>query len=187
MRVLVMHSLSDSFVRYAESIDHDKHEVTYVCTPERRATLPSGVRAITIERSGAQDVAKDVLSAVAGIPKPDTVIALSEFDLIPAAQVRMELEVPGPNVHQALAVRDKLVMKSAIAAADLQVPRFASLGEALDKGAHMLPWHGRTVLKPVAGASSKETYTFPLRPRRWTLCARGNRKLTPRTSRWRSS
>ncbi|MEU0949481.1 ATP-grasp domain-containing protein [Streptomyces canus] len=160
MRVLVMHGLSDSFVRYAESIDHEKHEVIYVSTPERRASLPSGVRALTIERSGSGDIATAVLSAVAKLPKPDTIIALSEFDQIPAAHVRQELGVPGPGVDEALAVRDKLVMKSAVAAAGLRTPQFAPLEEALRNGPQSLPWQTRTVLKPVAGASSKETYTF---------------------------
>ncbi|WP_322726533.1 ATP-grasp domain-containing protein [Streptomyces spongiae] len=118
------------------------------------------MRALVVERSDDEDTATAVLSAIKGLPEPDTVVALSEFDLVPAAQVREELGVPGPRVDDALTVRDKLVMKSAVAAAGLRTPRFASLDQALDLGAASLPWQGRTVLKPVAGASSKETHTF---------------------------
>lgn len=155
-----MHGPSDSFVRYADSIDHEKHEVTYVSTPARRALLPSGVRALMIERPDDGDVAESVLSAIAKLPKPDTIISLSEFDQIPAARVREELKVPGPGISEARAVRDKLVMKSAVAAAGLRTPRFTSLEEAIRNGHTFLPWQTGTVIKPVAGASSKETYTF---------------------------
>ncbi|MFF4389874.1 MULTISPECIES: ATP-grasp domain-containing protein [unclassified Streptomyces] len=51
-------------------------------------------------------------------------------------------------------VRDKIVMKSAIVAAGLRAPHFASLAEALAGDGNCLPWEGRTVLKPKGSAMS---------------------------------
>ncbi|MFY1633687.1 ATP-grasp domain-containing protein [Solwaraspora sp. WMMB335] len=161
MRILVLHSLSDSFAGYSANIDHFQHEVTYVGTADRLTTVPHSVPLRAIERSGSGDTAQEVLSAVAGRPAPDVVLALSEFDLIPAAHIRESLGVPGPTVREVLPSRDKVVMKSAVAAAGVRVPRFMSLASAVRCGASSLPWTGSTVVKPVAGASSAGVVTFP--------------------------
>ncbi|MEV5886562.1 ATP-grasp domain-containing protein [Streptomyces sp. NPDC052020] len=155
MRILVLHRVPDSFVHYAENIDHDRHDVTYVSAPDRLATLPAGVRARRLERPGTGDTAREVLTAVAGLPRPDLVIALSEYDLLPAARVREALGVPGPGERETLPARDKVLMKAAVAAAGLRVPRFAALPRVLAGGPDSVPWRGRTVLKPLAGASSE--------------------------------
>jgi hypothetical protein len=160
MRILVLHRVPDSFVRYAENIDHRANDVTYVSAPDRLATLPAGVPARCVERPGTGDTATEVLTAVAGLPAPDLVIALSEYDLLPAARVREALGVPGAGEREVLPTRDKVVMKSAIASAGLRAPYFAALPEALAAGPASLPWTGRTVLKPLAGASSEGITTY---------------------------
>ncbi|OLZ66939.1 ATP-grasp domain-containing protein [Streptomyces sp. IMTB 2501] len=161
MRILVMHSLADSSVRYGENIDHHKHDVTYVSTLAKLGTLPNNVPARVIERPGAGDTAEEVLAAVKGLPKPDLIITLSEFDVIAAAQVRETLGVPGATVRQVLPVRNKVVMKSAVARAGLRVPRFAPLPQVLVQGAESVPWKGRTVLKPLSGVLAQQIQIFP--------------------------
>ncbi|MDT9687040.1 ATP-grasp domain-containing protein [Streptomyces sp. P9(2023)] len=160
LRILVLHRIPDSFVRYAENIDHDAHDVTYVSAVDRTATLPADVKARRLERPGIGDTVAEVLASVAGLPTPDVVIALSEYDLIPAARIREALGVPGPRPDDVLPARDKVVMKAAVAAAGLRTPRYAPLLKALSQGADALPWSGRTVLKPVAGASSEGVTTY---------------------------
>jgi hypothetical protein len=161
MRILVLHRVPDSFVHYAENLDHEAHDVTYVSVADRWTTLPANVRARRIERPGTGDTADEVLRAVVDLPPPDLVIALSEYDLIPAARVREALGVRGARERDVLPVRDKVVMKSAVAAAGLRVPRFAPLPAALLGTADTVRWTGRTVLKPLAGASSEGVRTFP--------------------------
>ncbi|MGW7612375.1 ATP-grasp domain-containing protein [Streptomyces sp. NPDC054766] len=155
MHILVMHRIPDSFVHFAETIDHTAHEVTYVSAPDRLATLPEGVPARRIERPGTGDTAAEVLAAVAGLPKPDLVVTLSEYDLLAAAEVREALGVAGPKVADVMPARDKLVMKAAVAAAGLRTPHCAPLTKALAEDATALPWSGRTILKPLRGASSE--------------------------------
>ncbi|MEO3787451.1 hypothetical protein ABGB12_29340 [Actinocorallia sp. B10E7] len=161
MRILVMHRIPDSFARYAQNIDHERHEVTYVSAADRVATLPQGVRARFVERPGTGDTAREVLEAVAGLPVPDLVIAMSEYDLLPAARVREALGTPGPREADVLPVRDKVVMKAAVEAAGLRAPRYLPLGAALAGGESAVPWKGRTVLKPLSGASSEGVSEHP--------------------------
>jgi biotin carboxylase len=159
--ILVMHRFPDHLVHYAEVIDHDLHQVTYVSAPDRLATLPEVAAARVIERPGTGDTAAEVIAAVAGLPRPDAVVVLSEYDLLPAARVREALGVPGPKVRDVLPVRDKVVMKEAVAAAGIRVPRFAPLGTALAEGPDSLPWSGRTLLKPLAAASAEGISAHP--------------------------
>lgn len=159
MHILILHNLSDKYAGYSHAIDHDIHDVTYVGTASRMEVAPAGIRATRRER-GPGDTATAVLAAIADLPKPDLVVALSEFDLIPAAQVREALGVTGPTVRETMLVRDKVLMKSAVLAAGLNVPRFTSLDEAVTVGVGACSWSGPTVLKPRAGASSRHISTF---------------------------
>jgi biotin carboxylase len=136
---------------------------------ERLATAPHGVPARRIVRPGTGDTATEVLAAIAGLPVPDRVIALSEYDLLAAGRVREALGLPGPHEADVLPTRDKVAMKAAVARAGLRVPRFLSLTAALAEraaaaqptgGEAAAPWAGRTVLKPRAGASSEGVQTF---------------------------
>jgi hypothetical protein len=161
MRILVLHRIPNSLVRYPESIDHERHDVTYVGVPERLATLPANLRARRIERPGVGETATEVLTAVRGLPRPDRVIALSEYDLIPAGRIREALGVAGDHEADVLPARDKVVMKTAVANAGLRVPRFAPLPKALAGHAGAVAWAGPTVLKPLAGASSEGVRAFP--------------------------
>lgn len=154
MRILVIHSRPDYLIHYGENIDHEAHEVTYVTAPARRGTLPQNVWCKVLERPGVGDIAAEVLAATAHLPKPDLVLALSEFDMIAAGQVRESLDVAGPKLSDALLVRDKVIMKTAVAAAGVQVPRFLPLADVRDPD--QVPWSGATVLKPSAGALSQD-------------------------------
>ena len=161
MRILVLHRVPDAMVRYAEVIDHDAHEVTYVAVPDRMATMPSNVPARRLMRPGTGETSAEVLAAIEGLPSPDMVIALSEYDLLPAARVREAFGVPGGDVADVLPVRDKVTMKAAIGAAGLRAPQFLPLKTALNDGAAEVSWTGRTVLKPRTGASSEGVRLFP--------------------------
>ncbi|MEU9534681.1 ATP-grasp domain-containing protein [Streptomyces sp. NPDC048213] len=159
MRILILHRVTDKMIRHAAGIDHAVHDVTYVGPSDRLATLPSGLRCTLIERPDTGDLTEEVLAAVEGLPPFDMVLALSEFDLIAGARVRAALGVPGDTEEEILPWRDKVVMKSMVAAAGLRVPRYLSLPEALTAGE--LPWTGETVLKPLDGAASMNVHIYP--------------------------
>lgn len=159
MRILVLHGWSDALVHYRDNIDHEAHEVTYISPPEDWATLPKNVRCQVLKRPGTGDIATEVLAAITDLPRPDMVLALGEFDMIAAGQVREALNLPGPKLADALLVRDKVLMKSAVAEAGVRVPRFLPLADVTTPG--QVPWTGETVLKPVKGVASRDTVVFP--------------------------
>jgi len=158
MRILVLHRVPFDVVRYADGIDHSAHEVTYVGTGQRLADLDPDLRCTRLQRPGSDDVASEVLAAVSGQPKPDLVIALSEYDLMHAAAVRCVLGVDGDSLNEVMPVRDKVVMKTAVTRAGLRIPRFRPLPEDLASG--RTPWNGVTVLKPRRGAASEHIRLF---------------------------
>src|SRR6478735_9325279 len=158
MRILVLHRISNSLVRYQDGIDHLANEVTYVGSAERMSTLPPDLTATRILRPGVGDTAEEVLAAVAGMPRPDLVIAMSEYDLLSAARVRAALEVPGDREPDVLLVRDKVLMKAAVERAGLRVPRYLPLPSAL--AGEPAGWVGPTVVKPLDGASSQDVTRF---------------------------
>lgn len=161
MRILILHRVPDSFVRYSANIDHERHDVTYVSAPDRVVTLPpEDVPGRRITRPGTGDTAEEVLEAVAGLPTPEVVVSLSEYDLLAAGRLRDVFGVPGPTEAEVLPTRDKVVMKSVVTAAGLRAPRFLPLPDALRDGADAVPWSGKTVLKPLAGASAEGVETF---------------------------
>lgn len=161
MRILILHRVTDKMIRHATGIDHAAHDVTYVGPADRLATLPTGLRCTLIERPDTGDLTKEVLAAVAGLPPFDMVLALSEFDLIAGARVRAALGVPGDSEEDIQPWRDKVVMKSMVAAAGLRVPRYLTLTEALEAGPAGLPWSGETVLKPLDGAAAMNVTIHP--------------------------
>ncbi|MCO5997984.1 ATP-grasp domain-containing protein [Actinoallomurus rhizosphaericola] len=155
-----MHSVPDSSVHYGDCIDHERHDVTYVTTNTKRRTLPQAVPYRVVERPARNaDLVTEVLAAVAAGSRPERIIALGESDIIAAAQIRDVLGIAGPKPAQALLVRDKVLMKSAVASAGLRVPRFLSLATGDED--HAVTWQGPTVLKPSAGAGSDGVVIYP--------------------------
>ncbi len=160
MKILVLHRIPYHKIEYARGIDHEAHDVTYVGTAEIIATLPEWLRCERIERPGKGDVVEETLAAVQD-REFDKVISLSEYELIAASRVRQALGIAGPKEEVVLKVRDKVIMKEAVAAAGIRVPRFLRCDKWLNaKDRAALAWTGPTILKPVDGASSENVVLF---------------------------
>lgn len=75
-----------------------------------------------------------------------------------AAKLREQLDLPGMRYVDAVAFRDKAIMKERLVAAGLRVPHFARAStasmvwEAAERIGYPL------IIKPIAGAGSKDTY-----------------------------
>ncbi|MET9801636.1 hypothetical protein [Streptomyces sp. NPDC006368] len=156
MRVLILNRYSDSFADYGRYLDHQAHQVSYVTVVDHLPMIPEGGGHIETvgsfgDREAVLRAAERCHRAVGGF---DAVLALSEFDLLTGALVRERLGVPGPDVRATLLVRDKTVMKEAVARAGLRVPRFASVRSAADIAAFARTRPGPLVVKPRTGAAS---------------------------------
>jgi hypothetical protein len=160
MNILVLHRVPYPRIEYARGIDHDRHDVTYFGVPDLLATLPAGLRCERVQRPGRAGTFDEAQAWLSQAPRSfDRVIALSEYDLLDAAKLRAWLGTPGATFDEVRLVRDKVAMKDAVRKAGLRVPKFVSLG-ALMASTASAQWLGRTVLKPLSGASSEDVVIF---------------------------
>ncbi|SFE23323.1 hypothetical protein SAMN04487819_109264 [Actinopolyspora alba] len=160
MKILILHRVPYFKIEYHRGIDHSQHEVTYFGTDQALATLPSDLRCERVSRPGARSAFEEAQEWLAEMTRAfDRVISMSEYELLDAARLREQLNIPGASVKQVALARDKPLMKEAVEAAGIRVPRFLPLPRFLEL-AGQVPWDGQTVLKPNRGASSEDVLVF---------------------------
>lgn len=160
MNILILHRVPYQRIDYARGIDHNLHKVTYFGVRDILNSLPTDLPCVKVERSGTASAFEEARACFgAGPLQFDRIIALSEYELLDAARLREWFGVPGTTVAEVSLVRDKILMKRAVAQAGLRVPRFMPL-QALLVNPQRVPWKGITVLKPNSGASSEDVRIF---------------------------
>jgi hypothetical protein len=163
MNILVIHRIPYQRIDYARGIDHTVHDVTYLGSRDLLATLPGSLHCARIERSGMGTLVEETLAWLESRPTNaahfERLIALSEYDLLDAAQLRERLGIPGARPVDVRPVRDKIAMKEAVERVGLRVPRYLPLAKFIEGGVKP-EWHGKTVLKPHSGASSEDVVVF---------------------------
>lgn len=155
---LVFNRWTDDFAHYDRIIDHTACDVAYITVEGHAARLPDGAarHVETVERPDDRDA---VIAAArrchAALGRIDKLIALSEFDLLLAAELRDLLGVPGYGLSEVRRFRDKIAMKRAIQAAGLRVPRFAALDDDAAVGSLVEAAGFPLIVKPRGGAASE--------------------------------
>ncbi|MEV5650253.1 hypothetical protein AB0L57_18555 [Nocardia sp. NPDC052254] len=152
--ILVLHRVRGLAIPYAEVIDHESNAVTYVCPVSARDGVPPGAAEVIVvdDMSGAA-AAATVLCGRHGTP--DRIVALSEFDLLTAAQLRAEWNVPGDRPGHILLFRDKLLMGQAIQTAGIAIPEFAAVSTEVDVQRFAEDVGYPVIVKPALGAGSR--------------------------------
>ncbi|MFJ1897752.1 MULTISPECIES: acetyl-CoA carboxylase biotin carboxylase subunit family protein [unclassified Streptomyces] len=156
--VLILNRWANSFAEYHRYLDHTTDRIAYLTTAAGRQPLDGELAESIRVVSDLTDTA-EVLAQTArliGLYGPFThVLALSEFDLEAAGEIRSHFSIPGRGPAEVAAVRDKVVMKGLVAAAGLRVPEFRETPTA-DAVREFAARHGYPfVLKPRAGADSQ--------------------------------
>ncbi|MDH6123910.1 ATP-grasp domain-containing protein [Kitasatospora sp. GP82] len=82
------------------------------------------------------------------------IIALSEVDMLRAAQLRSRYGIPGLKSETALLFRDKVLMKERLRAAGIRVPRFTTVDTGLDVRSAAAEFGFPFVVKPRMGGGS---------------------------------
>ncbi len=133
-------------------------------TPANRDTLATatpGFAEVRLFRDWKTNRAVDLAVCTAHAEAPiHRIVALSECDVVRAAQLRARLGVPGQSPESARVFRDKVAMKAAAAAAGLATPATCAvhtLAELMDFAAR----HSPLVVKPVDGAGAKDVVVLP--------------------------
>jgi len=131
------------------------------------------VRLVT-GRDKLAEAAGDELAAVVAVPRTDhgafadgarllhklgnrpaaRIAAVTERYLLPVAQLREELGLPGMTVAQTLRFRDKVVMKQHLSGKGIRLPDFAPYSPP--EARRLLAKHGKLAAKPRLGAGSAE-------------------------------
>ena len=160
MNILILHRVPYGRIQYERGIDHRAHQVTYFGKQEAMATLPTDLPCTRVVRAGAASAFDEACAWLAQAPqKFDRIISMSEYELLDAARLREHCRVSGANLRQTSLVRNKVLMKNAVAAAGLRTPQYLS-AEAFLSQPHAARWVGKTVLKPHSGASSVDVEVF---------------------------
>jgi biotin carboxylase len=82
---------------------------------------------IALPNDAGPDLFVHLVSLLARQTKIDRIVALEEFDVIPAAQIREHLSLSGMSSATARLFRDKLVMAARVKEAGINVPDFVPL------------------------------------------------------------
>ncbi|WBB78452.1 hypothetical protein O7606_19790 [Micromonospora sp. WMMD882] len=154
MRILVLHQNKFDRLGYADAFDHARHDVTYAGTAEYIGNIPADVRCAKVVLEPERSVVDQLRPRLRGWPPFDRILTRHELLIAPAAELRAEFGVPGMRPDLARNFRDKVAMKTAVAARGLRVPRFVPATDLLT-GDVTPPWRGRTVVKPRGGAGSR--------------------------------
>ncbi|WP_063046472.1 ATP-grasp domain-containing protein [Nocardia pseudovaccinii] len=154
--VTVIHRVRGVDVPYLERIDHNADVVTYICAKDLIDGIPRHAAA-AVELLEDMANAPDAVRALAArFGTPDRIVALHEFDLLTAAQLRREFGIAGDSPDYVLPFRDKLVMGATVATAGVPTPAFTHVGDVesiMDFAAvHGFP----LIVKPRLGAGSKD-------------------------------
>jgi hypothetical protein len=86
----------------------------------------------------------------------ERLVAVTERFLLPAAQLREALGIPGTGVAQTLLFRDKVTMKEHLREQRVEVPDFAPFSH--DAALALLNKHSKVIVKPRLGAGSSEIH-----------------------------
>ncbi len=163
MNILILHRIPYHKIDYHRGIDHNVHNVVYLGTAAALKSIPADLNCQQWQRPGVDKTAVEAINVLTERGEKegesfDCVISLSEYELMSAAIVREHFSIAGATVAQTDMVRNKLLMKQAVEAADLVVPQNLSLADFAV--AEQVKWQGDTVLKPVDGASSENVLVF---------------------------
>ncbi|WP_067666285.1 ATP-grasp domain-containing protein [Nocardia miyunensis] len=158
--ILVIHRSRGPIAPYLERIDHTAHVVTYVCAAQVLHRVPRHAAAEVVVFDGAEPVDDAVRGLADRHGVPERIVAISETDLLTAAQLRSEFGIAGDLPAHALPFRDKLVMYQRAAAAGVAVPAFADATDTVAVSAFARRYGFPVLVKPRLGAASRDIVTL---------------------------
>ena len=126
------------------------------CRNSRVATSPAICRCQTVLEHGRRPI--EQIRRWLGDRTVDRVCCLWEPGVELAAQIREALDVPGQSHEQALRFRNKDLMKQALSAGGVRVPRHevATTAKEVWAAAEIVGYP--LIIKPIAGAGSMDTF-----------------------------
>ncbi|MFL9909379.1 ATP-grasp domain-containing protein [Paraburkholderia sp. RL17-337-BIB-A] len=141
MKILILNNWSGLMHFFHQYVDHDSHEVHYLCDDSgvkavRTFLDPDHIHGMTVVKDfdHRDEVLRAALSLHEAFPF-ERVIGVDEFSVLPAARIRDELGIPGPRAADVELYRDKRLMKRRVAESGIRVPR--ELGATVEADSFM--------------------------------------------------
>ncbi|WP_442113967.1 ATP-grasp domain-containing protein [Pseudomonas sp. NUPR-001] len=149
----------NELTQYEHFFDHQQHRISYVVDGPGaegvlapREQIAHWVQVDDVNRY--EQLLAAVSEVIAKVGPVDLLIALSEFTLEIAAQVRKTLNIPGHGPEQVAAYRDKARMKEVLQAQGVAVPAFSRC-QSIEQALAFAESVGYPVIiKPLDGAAS---------------------------------
>lgn len=163
MNILILHRIPYHLIEYHKGIDHQQHNVVYLGIAADLEDIPADLTCQRWLRPGVDTLAAEAIEWLNRYlsQRPlsfDCVISLAEMELLSAAIIREHFNISGTSVRQIKQVRNKLLMKQAVARAGLKVPQHLSLSQFVTSSSD--DWDGKVVLKPIDGVASNNVKVF---------------------------
>jgi hypothetical protein len=126
--IVIINRWREHYADYAHYLDHSTHRVSYVSTEVGLGAVPPEAADVAlVDATDDLDQARDALAELHRRNGPaHRLVALKEDDLLVAAQLREETDLPGRRPAEVIRFLDKLLMCQTVAAAGLPVPAFAA-------------------------------------------------------------
>lgn len=140
---------------FGERIDHKANNVTYVATPNALHSIPSDAAAVTTV-SDLTEAPRIVRHYADRFGPPRHIVSRAEYDLLPAAELRLEFGIEGDLPETLYRFRDKASMGRTLAEAGVPVLALAETDDITDVRT-FAEVHGYPVIvKPRLGATSRD-------------------------------
>ena len=149
MKIVILHRIPFDKIRYDQIIDHQLHEVYYICLQGNSDDFPTEAKVIMLESQHFEPA--ELINFYAPVFEyADRIISRSEYDLLAAATLREHFSISGDKLAEILPLRNKWIMRSRCKQQGIPQPEFWHPLEFIQ----LAPRAGKFVLKPRTEASS---------------------------------
>lgn len=157
MSILILNSIRGKNIPYPAWLKNTNEELFLLCSDQQSIDSESYHYVQTFNQYEKNSAVTDVATKLIEKHKIKTIIAKSECDLLRAGKLRDAFQIEGQSFTQALAFRDKVVMKSHLEKSNLRIPTYRRIENKSDAIAFSNSQGFPLVLKPTDGAGSLNT------------------------------
>ena len=154
MSILILNSIRGKNIPYPAWLKNTNEKLFLLCSDQQIVNNENYHYTQSFEQYEKNLEIEHVAATLIENYKIKTIIAKSECDLLRAGKLRDAFQIEGQSFSQALAFRDKVVMKSYLEKNSLRIPAYRRIKNKSDAIAFSNTHGFPLVLKPVDGAGS---------------------------------
>lgn len=152
-----MNRVSHSKAPYDEWLKDMEADITLLTSDQQVEGFKGYKKVKTISNYDSSGLVEKKAIDLANENSYDTVIAISELDLIRAAKIREKFSIKGQKEESALAFRNKVIMKGIANKTSIKVPNYSKINSTFDLLDFITNNGYPVVVKPIDGSGSVNT------------------------------